>query len=154
MPVAHGGEATTANLRLRCRTHNQYEAERTFGAGFMQRKRERAKRCSAGAAREAKPPHVAAPAAAADGPCDTSRAREASDMAKRAVDEAAAAERARQEVIPWLRARGVRPADARRAAASSGAPPDAPLEERVRLALRLLVPASARRVMPGMNGAA
>lgn len=38
-PVAHGGKATTDNLRLRCRGHNQLEAERTFGAAFMQRRR-------------------------------------------------------------------------------------------------------------------
>jgi len=38
-PVARGGESTAANLRLRCRAHNQLEADRAFGAGFMQRKR-------------------------------------------------------------------------------------------------------------------
>ncbi len=38
-PVARGGLATVENLRLRCRTHNQYEAERAFGAGFMAGKR-------------------------------------------------------------------------------------------------------------------
>ena len=38
-PVARGGESTVANLRLCCRAHNQYQAERTFGAGFMARKR-------------------------------------------------------------------------------------------------------------------
>jgi len=37
--VARGGSATTENIRLRCRAHNQYEAECTFGAEFMQRKR-------------------------------------------------------------------------------------------------------------------
>jgi hypothetical protein len=31
-PVARGGHATTANLRLRCRAHNQYEADRIFAA--------------------------------------------------------------------------------------------------------------------------
>ena len=30
------------NLRLRCRAHNQYAAERMFGAEFMKEKRERA----------------------------------------------------------------------------------------------------------------
>lgn len=30
-------------MRLRCRTHNQYEAERAFGAGFMRRKRQEAR---------------------------------------------------------------------------------------------------------------
>jgi 5-methylcytosine-specific restriction endonuclease McrA len=40
-PVARGGESTVANLRLRCRAHNQLEAERLFGAGFMHEKRGR-----------------------------------------------------------------------------------------------------------------
>jgi hypothetical protein len=38
-PVARGGRGTVDRVRLRCRAHNQYEAERTFGAGFMSRKR-------------------------------------------------------------------------------------------------------------------
>ena len=37
--VARGGEAAVSNVRLRCRAHNQYTAERTFGAGFMETKR-------------------------------------------------------------------------------------------------------------------
>jgi 5-methylcytosine-specific restriction endonuclease McrA len=40
-PVAKGGKTTEDNLRLRCRRHNQLEAERAFGEGFMERKRER-----------------------------------------------------------------------------------------------------------------
>ena len=38
-PVARGGQATLANIRLRCRMHNQHDAERMFGAGFMSEKR-------------------------------------------------------------------------------------------------------------------
>ncbi len=38
-PVARGGDSTASNLRLRCRAHNQLEAERAFGAAFMQQKR-------------------------------------------------------------------------------------------------------------------
>jgi hypothetical protein len=34
-------------MRLRCRTHNQYEAERAFGAGFMRRKRHEARLAAA-----------------------------------------------------------------------------------------------------------
>ena len=45
-PVARGGEATVQNLRLRCRTHNQYEAERAFGAGFMEHKRRQHSACA------------------------------------------------------------------------------------------------------------
>lgn len=38
-PVARGGRTTVDNLRLRCHAHNQLEAERVFGAQFMQEKR-------------------------------------------------------------------------------------------------------------------
>jgi hypothetical protein len=43
-PVARGGESTAANLRLRCRAHNQFEAERAFGTAFIEAKREAARR--------------------------------------------------------------------------------------------------------------
>jgi len=46
-PVARGGKATVDRMRLRCRAHNQYEAERTFGAGFMNRKRQEARLAAA-----------------------------------------------------------------------------------------------------------
>jgi hypothetical protein len=36
---ARGGQATAAGIRLLCRAHNQYEAERTFGAEFMRHRR-------------------------------------------------------------------------------------------------------------------
>jgi len=39
VPVAKGGATTLKNLRLLCPAHNQYEADRTFGAGFMAEKR-------------------------------------------------------------------------------------------------------------------
>jgi hypothetical protein len=42
-PVARGGRATVEGMRLRCRAHNQLEAERAFGADFMRRKREEAR---------------------------------------------------------------------------------------------------------------
>jgi hypothetical protein len=42
-PVAHGGEATVENIRLRCRGHNEYAAECTFGTAFMSDKREAAR---------------------------------------------------------------------------------------------------------------
>jgi 5-methylcytosine-specific restriction endonuclease McrA len=43
VPVARGGEATAENIRLRCRGHNQYAAECTFGTEFMSDKREAAR---------------------------------------------------------------------------------------------------------------
>ena len=42
-PVARGGASTVDRVRLRCRAHNQLEAERAFGAAFMQKKRETAR---------------------------------------------------------------------------------------------------------------
>jgi 5-methylcytosine-specific restriction endonuclease McrA len=42
-PYARGGQATIEGMRLRCRAHNQLEAERAFGAEFIERKREEAR---------------------------------------------------------------------------------------------------------------
>lgn len=39
VPIAKGGESTVENVRLLCRTHNQYEAERVLGEKFMRGKR-------------------------------------------------------------------------------------------------------------------
>lgn len=39
VPVALGGVASIGGLRLRCRAHNQFEAERTFGREFMEDRR-------------------------------------------------------------------------------------------------------------------
>jgi hypothetical protein len=39
-PVARGGESTAENVRLVCRAHNQYAADRVFGAEFMDHKRQ------------------------------------------------------------------------------------------------------------------
>lgn len=44
LPIARGGGSTLANLRLRCRAHNQHEAERSFGSDFMTAKREAGRR--------------------------------------------------------------------------------------------------------------
>lgn len=38
-PVAKGGRTSAENLRLLCRAHNQFEAGRVLGPGFMQEKR-------------------------------------------------------------------------------------------------------------------
>ena len=40
---ARGGATCTSQLRLRCRAHNQYTAELTYGAEFMRNKRENAR---------------------------------------------------------------------------------------------------------------
>ncbi len=120
-PVARGGEATVSGVRIRCRSHNQYEAECTFGTAFMGDKRDAARQAAA-----------------------EKRARVASD--KECVRARAAAEQdPERSVVPWLRKLGFRVDEARRAAARCETIPDAPLEERVRFALSFLGP-SHRRV--------
>ncbi len=52
--VARGGQSTTDGIRLRCRAHNQYTAEQTYGSDFMRHKREEARR-KADQARARKP---------------------------------------------------------------------------------------------------
>jgi len=55
-PVAKGGEATVANIRLLCRAHNQLVAERTYGAVFMNAKREAAAAAATEAAAQRRRP--------------------------------------------------------------------------------------------------
>ena len=57
-PVARGGEATVENARLRCRAHNEYAAECTFGTGFMEQKRHEAQRTRASTAAAGREPDV------------------------------------------------------------------------------------------------
>ena len=64
-PVARGGRATVDRMRLRCRAHNQHEAERVFGAGFMKKKRDRARRADQGVNSAAARPAPVVPAGAA-----------------------------------------------------------------------------------------
>lgn len=61
-PVARGGQATVERMRLRCRAHNQYEAEREFGKEFMDARREEARRVAV----EARAKAAAAQSATAD----------------------------------------------------------------------------------------
>jgi len=114
--VARGGQATISNIRLRCRAHNQYAAECTFGADFMSYKR-----------REA------------------AEARRAAAEARAAEKARAAAERAAQEarigeVVPYLRELGFRAEEARDAAMRCDSASDAPLAARVRAAISMLAP--------------
>src|ERR1051325_11071593 len=122
--VARGGAATVSNIRLRCRAHNQYGAECTFGAGFMDRKREET-RCRAA---EAKAEAGARAKAKAEAQAEA-RARDADE----------------HDVIPWLRALGYSLERARHGWELCAHIPDAPLEERVKTALRGLAPNCVRR---------
>jgi hypothetical protein len=118
-PVARGGRATVGQIQLRCRPHNQYAAECTFGADFMSRKREAAQQAA-----EEKRLRAAS--------AERERARAAAAAAAKAAHVRA---EAAAELVPWLRALGLRADEARRAAARCEDIPEAPLEERVRYAL-------------------
>jgi 5-methylcytosine-specific restriction endonuclease McrA len=67
-PVARGGRATVEGMRLRCRTHNQYEAERMFGAGFMARKRQESRPAQPGAPTSANDASVTRPSEGSEKP--------------------------------------------------------------------------------------
>ena len=47
LEVARGGTSTVGNVRLRCRAHNQYTAEQTYGADLMNAKKGEARRAEA-----------------------------------------------------------------------------------------------------------
>jgi 5-methylcytosine-specific restriction endonuclease McrA len=152
VPVARGGRATADGIRLRCRGHNQFEAERTFGAEFMKHKRDEARRAQEArrAAKEEARMRAAAEAEARRAEKGLARSQAAAAAeARRAEEEARARVRERiDEVIPWLRQLGVRADAARRAAEHADASPDAPLEARVRAALAF----HARARFPGCVG--
>jgi hypothetical protein len=131
-PVARGGQATVSGVRLRCRAHNQYEAERTFGAGFMAGKRNAVIRSSKAARVSSE--HAAG--ARADAVPSDATTPEASDVA---TDHA-------QDVIACLRTLGVSAEQARRVTRLSAAAPAATLEARVRAALQYLGPRPRRLI--------
>jgi 5-methylcytosine-specific restriction endonuclease McrA len=124
IPVARRGEATEANLRLRCRAHNQHAADRAFGRGFMDEKRSEAQRQAA----EAKAQKAAAVAAGAR---------------ERAAAEAELA--AASDVIPGLKILGYRGDDLRHAAHLCAAIPNASTKERMHCAIKGLGRANMSR---------
>jgi hypothetical protein len=130
-PLARGGESTVGNVRLRCRAHNQYAAECTFGVGFMNGKRREARERAA-----QEKANVEAKARASEG--------------ARAQEEAAR----EKDVIPWLRELGYNLARARTGAAACAQIPDAPLEERLKAALRALAPHCVRWTPPSASSPA
>lgn len=123
-PMANGGESTTQNLRLRCRAHNQLEAERRFGRGFMERKRHEA--------RSARPALDA-------------------DIATYDPDHTELLTR-RAEIVPYLRKLGMRVEEANRGAAMCDHMRHDSLEARVKFALSGLAKARYERavVRPGV----
>jgi hypothetical protein len=120
-PLALGGKTEADNLRLLCRAHNQYEAERLLGKDHVQRKRDMAKFELAKA-------KVAAKASAA-------RAKVRDEALQARHDDLEAA----------LLGLGFKKADARRGAALADSMPDASLDACLRHALSVLTrPVAAR----------
>jgi len=127
-PVARGGQSTTANLRLRCRTHNQYAAEQAYGKEFMRGKREKAS-----APRSAAPPRKSH-----ETPSETvARSVAAETISDEPLDAAPPCDDL--DVTPWLRKLGYSAAQARAAAERCDELVDATLEQRVRYGLSLLL---------------
>jgi hypothetical protein len=116
-PIARGGAATVEGLRLRCRAHNQYEAERAFGKEFMEEKRREARLARNGD--RADHAGVAVETSA------TAEARAAAEVAREVTED----------VVSALRGLGCRIQEARRAAEFTEALGDVPLDERLRAAL-------------------
>ena len=126
-PVARGGASTVENLRLCCRAHNQFEAQRAYGAGFMREQRARA-RHESNAARRARATKRCAPSRLeAPGPAGTCPT--GNDTG---------------EITTPLRILGFAAAEARRAAEACRDMSDEPLELRLRHALAMLCPRRAR----------
>jgi hypothetical protein len=127
-PVARGGQSTTANLRLRCRTHNQYAAEQAYGEEFMRGKREQAS-----APRAAAPPRKSH-----ETPSETvARSVAAKPIPHEPLDASPPSDDL--DVTPWLRKLGYSAAQARAAAERCDELVDATLEQRVRYGLSLLL---------------
>lgn len=111
-------------MRLRCRTHNQFEAEQAFGAGFMRRKRQEARLASA----------------------------EARERAVAESQVRAAAKEQTLDVLAGLRELGCRVDQARRAAEFSEALHGATLDERMRASLRFLCGKAVNGPAPPVGG--
>jgi hypothetical protein len=111
LPVPLGGKPTLDNLRLLCRAHNQYEAERKLGADFMDAKRKQAK-----AARDRQP-------------IVTERTETLPTPTGRAFEP---------ELVEILMSLGYKSAEAKRAVANTADTNAATLEDRLRTALASL----------------
>jgi 5-methylcytosine-specific restriction endonuclease McrA len=144
IPRARGGKATVDNVRLLCRAHNQFEAERMFGAGFMEMKREAALAAAAERRAVAEEKRMKAEAERAE-----KRARAEAERAAAAA-QAEAEKDPERSVVPWLLRLRVSLAEARRVAGLCEHMAEAPLEERIRFALRQLAPPRSVERVPAM----
>ena len=109
-PIARGGDSRASNIRLRCRAHNQLEAEKAFGKQFMQTKREQAK--------------------------EAATKRRAEKEAKKAAQDAIDGD----VLMPGLRKLGFTLAEARYALTECGPMEGQAIEVRLKRCLRILAP--------------
>ncbi|MBI5168372.1 MAG: HNH endonuclease [Candidatus Eisenbacteria bacterium] len=129
-PVALGGESTLANVRLLCRAHNLFEAERVLGEDRVTRARERAERERARHS-EAKAREAARAAAREE------KARAAEEKSRLAAEKAAIQERD-ADLLSALKSLQFTPEQSARAAEATKDLANGPLEPRVRAALKVL----------------
>lgn len=115
-PVALGGKPTVDEIRMLCRAHNQYEAERRLGVDFMRAKREAARASRAVRA-----------ATVAEGQPSSVVSTDGVDAASFDAD-----------VTNALRGLGFKTAEARRAVEQTAGAPASTIEERLRAALAVL----------------
>jgi hypothetical protein len=131
-PIALGGETKPENLRLLCRPHNQYEAERVLGKDHVAKKRELAQR-------ERARDKAAAKSSGARG------------QARKAASENATKRESppphphHDDILAALSGLGFHKAEASRGADLARSQPEASLEACVRLALTVLTRAVAVR---------
>ena len=127
LPVGKGGATTLENLRLLCPAHNQYEADRAYGAGFMAEKRAQVREQHAAASRDVSTPS------------ETQVPEPEISTVPEQVDQTAALLAQREDIISALRTLHFRPADAKRAAAWCDHLLGQSLETCVKYALQQLV---------------
>ena len=123
-PIALGGRTASENLRVLCRAHNQYEAERVLGKEFVQRRRELAERERA----------RGRVASATDEARARARAKSV-ESAAREQEPGTPRHPQHDDILAALRGLGFDKAEARRGAELADAKPEASLEVCLRLAL-------------------
>jgi 5-methylcytosine-specific restriction endonuclease McrA len=126
-------EDSVPGLRLRCRAHNQYEAERVFGTEFMKRKREETRRAAVKRREEAR---LAVEKRREDAEARAGVSEEDAEARARAAEKDAEVEGQIRDVLSALRGLGIRGEQARRAAAHARTLPSATLADRIRAALQ------------------
>ena len=139
--VAKGGQATVDGIRLRCRAHNQYTAEVTFGVEFMRHKRDDARRADAGRVtrRSGGGTDADTPSTAVVGKATMA----VTPSTSLAVSTVATRD---EDVLSVLRRLGFRVDESRDAALRALGTPDVSLEKRVAVALSFLGTRVACRV--------